>query len=273
VAFGIAAFWLLLFRSGRAASMRGSVGLGAAFGALLLINPAPLSMLPAALWFLVAHHADARAKARAGISFMIAAFLVCLPWLVRNQRELGAFTLRTNLGIELNIGNNDLARGYPTMSLHPSTNADEYLRYRALGEVPYAAWAMHQAKNWILEHPLRFVVLTVHRAQLVWFGEPPPIDPREEPGVVAASDMKSWIKWVAHMLGGALCLFGAWRLARARTEGRYLLAVLMLFPVPYYLTHTMERYRFPIEPLIVFMVAWLVIRCSDRWRSPRSRLL
>lgn len=269
VAFGIAAFLLALFRWGRGASILRAGALGATFGALLLVNPAPVTLGPVALWFLAAQPARWSARALACVSFSAAAFLVCLPWLARNQRELGAFSLRTNLGIELNVGNNDLARGYPVMSLHPSMNAPEFVRYRGMGEVPYAAWAMQQAQTWALEHPSRFVLLTLRRAQLFWFGEPPTVDPRQEPGVVAASDLKSWIKWIAHFLGGVLCLFGAWRRARENAPARYLLAVLLLFPAPYYLTHSMERYRFPIEPLIVFMAAWLVVRWSDRWRSRR----
>jgi hypothetical protein len=175
------------------------------------------------------------------------------------------------LGVELHVGNNDLAQGYPVMSLHPSSNGEEFLRYRALGEVPYAAWAMHEATTWMSSHPLGFAGLTLRRVLLVWFGELPTSDPRTEPGVVAARDPKSWIKWLAHCAAGIACLFGAWCFARERTEGRYLLAILLLFPAPYYLTHTLERYRFPIEPLIVFVAAWLVVRGSDRWKNRSTR--
>jgi 4-amino-4-deoxy-L-arabinose transferase-like glycosyltransferase len=267
VAFGIALFVFLLLRFGRSGSIARWAGLGALFGALLLVNPAPMSLGVVALWFLAAHRPDRRSAVRAGVAFTAAAFFVCLPWLIRNQRAVGAFNLRTNLGVEMDVGNNDLAQGYPVMSRHPSSNADEFRRYREMGEVPYAALDMRRAKDWIWAHPARFALLTLHRIQLVWFGEPPTTDPREEPGVVAARDAKSWIKWIAHLAGGVLGLYGAWRLARVQRDGRYLLAILLLFPAPYYLTHTLERYRFPIEPLIVFMVAWLAQRGYDRWNT------
>jgi 4-amino-4-deoxy-L-arabinose transferase-like glycosyltransferase len=271
VAFGIAAFLFLVLRYGRRPSNVAPSALGAAFGALLLLNPAPVSMFPVAIAWLAAHRASWSARWSAAASFSAAAFLVCLPWLARNRHEVGAFSLRTNLGVEMNVGNNDLAHGYPVMSFHPSTNAEEFQRYREIGEVPYAAEAMRAAKAWILAHPLRFAALTLHRVQLFWLGEPPPIDPREEPGVVAAHDPKSWIKWIAHLLAGITCLYGSWRFARERPEGKYLFAALMLFPAPYYLTHTMERYRFPIEPLIVLTASWLLVRWIDRWRAGRSR--
>jgi hypothetical protein len=237
---------------------------------LLLVNPAPASMFPVAILVLVARFHTWSARVRTALAFSAAAFLVCLPWLARNQRAVGAFSLRTNLGVELNVGNNDLARGYPVMSVHPSTNGDAFRRYRSIGEAAYARETMTRAKEWTLAHPWRFAVLTLHRAQLFWLGEPPTIDPRVEPGVVAARDPKSWIKWIAHAGAGLACLVGAWLFARERGEGRWLLAVLMLFPAPYYLTHTMERYRFPIEPLIVLAATWLAVRWFDRRRDRSS---
>ena len=267
VAFGITAFLYVLFRFGRAPSLLASAAIGAAFGVLLLLNPAPASMFPVAVLALVARVPTWSARWRTALAFAAAAFLVCLPWLARNRRAVGAFSLRTNLGIEMRVGNNDLARGYPVMSVHPSTNGDEFRRYRSIGEAAYARESMSRAMDWMSAHPVRFVLLTQHRAQLFWVGEPPTIDPRVEPGVIAARDPKSWIKWIAHAAAGLACLAGAWRFARERIEGRYLLAVLMLFPAPYYLTHTMERYRFPIEPLIVFTAVWLVVRWIDGRRD------
>jgi 4-amino-4-deoxy-L-arabinose transferase-like glycosyltransferase len=281
VAFGISAFVFALFHYGGSPALRGRspalressptlarcLALGAAFGALMLLNPAPVSLAPVAIVWLASRERTWSARVRDAAAFTAAAFLVCLPWLARNERELGAFALRTNLGVELRAGNNDLANGYVQMSLHPSSDAAEFVRYREMGEVPYCAWALGAAKEWIRAHPLRFAVLTLHRVQLFWIGEPPPFDPRRELDRTPAADPRSWIKWLAHMAAGVLCLLGAYRLARARTEGRYLLAILLLFPGPYYLTHVIERYRFPIEPLIVLMVAYLCVRWFGKRRA------
>jgi 4-amino-4-deoxy-L-arabinose transferase-like glycosyltransferase len=272
VAFGIAAFVFVLFRYGRAPTLVRCLALGAAFGALMLLNPAPVSLAPVAIGWLASRESSWSLRVRDGAAFTLAAFLVCLPWLVRNERALGAFALRTNLGVELRAGNNDHANGYVQMDMHPSSDATEFLRYLEAGEVPYCAWAMREAKHWIVEHPLRFTVLTLHRAQLFWLGEPPTIDPRRDQGRTPASDPKSWIKWLAHLAAGVLCLAGAWALSRRNTAGRYLLAMLVLFPAPYYFTHVIERYRFPIEPLIVLMAAYLCVRFLDRRRGLPSTI-
>ncbi len=41
----------------------------------------------------------------------------------------------------------------------------------------------------------------------------------------------------------------------------------MLFPLAYYVTHVSERYRFPLEPLLVFLDVWLVLAVLARWRD------
>jgi hypothetical protein len=38
-----------------------------------------------------------------------------------------------------------------------------------------------------------------------------------------------------------------------------------LYPLVYYATHVIERYRSPLEPLVTFAVAALALRIIDRW--------
>jgi 4-amino-4-deoxy-L-arabinose transferase-like glycosyltransferase len=269
IAFALVGFVFLLFRNGFCAPIRRCFAFGLLFGVVLWINPAPVSIVPAVLAMLVIGRRSWRTRAAACAAFSGAVLLVCLPWMWRNQREIGSFSMRANLGIEMMAGNNDQADGYHQQSLHPGHNPELFLRYRELGEVGYASWAMSQARAWIEANPLRFLDLTLHRVQIFWFGENPYVDPRLDHGMRAYQDPKSWIKWAQHLSAGLLCLVGAlWYASRSRA-GRILLAILLLFPVPYYLTHFLERYRFPIEPLIVFSCAWLAIHSLDAFRAWR----
>jgi len=55
-------------------------------------------------------------------------------------------------------------------------------------------------------------------------------------------------------------------LYRDRRGGFWLIAgSIGLYPVVYYTTHVIERYRSPLEPLVTFAVAALAIRVIDRW--------
>ena len=63
--------------------------------------------------------------------FALLALLVCSPWMLRNQRELGTLGLRSNLGVELYVGNNDVANGRHQTPYHPSQTAHETERMLA----------------------------------------------------------------------------------------------------------------------------------------------
>jgi hypothetical protein len=189
--------------------------------------------------------------------FALAAFALVLPWMARNASEVGAFALRTNLAVELRVGNSDAASGHYRRELHPSDSPAEFLRYRELGEARYARWARGEALEWIGAHPLGFLSLSAARAAAWCFGEPPWSDPREDHGRTARADWKSWAKWLVHLATGVAGLAGALAWARARRAPRPILSLVVLVPPVYCMTHVMERYRFPIEPLLVLCAAWL----------------
>ena len=270
VAFALTAFLLLAFRAGRDPTPRAAALLGLGFGALMMVNPAPATIAPVlAAWWCFGRGRLARG-ARATLAFGAAALVACLPWIARNQRELGAATLRTNLGVEAMVGNNDRADGYFQGPLHPSYDPARFRRYLEVGEVAYAREALAEARAWALADPVRFVALSLRRARIFWFGDWPPSDPRREAGLAPADDPKSWVKWATHLASGLACLAGAVVLARRRVEGRALLAILALFPLPYYLTHFLERYRFPIEPVVVLLAAVALLAVVDRLRRARA---
>ena len=165
------------------------------------------------------------------------------------------------------VGNNDVATGYFQTSLHPSYAGHEFLRYRELGEVAYNAEAKQRALDWMHAHPLGFATLALRRMQIYWLGDPPPFDPRREGGLEPARDPKSWVKWIQHGGAGTLCLIGLWILVRRNRSAWSIAAMVLLFPLPYYLTHVLERYRFPSEPLIVLCASAAVLAWIDRRRS------
>lgn len=277
-AFALTAFSCALFRFGRGARPSRAALLGAGFGVALYVNPAPLALAPVIAWVLASRAAnDASARSGAAIltgigAFALAAFAVVLPWLVRNERALGAFSLRTNLGVELAVGNSDGADGHYQPRAHPSFHAAEFARYRELGEVRYAAVRMSEFREWLAQHPARFAQLCMRRAVLFWYGVAPPHDPRQEDGLHAADDPKSWIKWMQHAAVGLLALCGALIVCARRAEGRWVVAILLLFPLVYYATHMMERYRFPLEPLLVLLTSVTLLAIVDRVRARFTRV-
>jgi 4-amino-4-deoxy-L-arabinose transferase-like glycosyltransferase len=268
VAFGVATFALAWVRALEAPSSRRLAATGLGFGALLFLNPAPGS------WFLaVAASAWSAWRERAACVkrlalFAALAFVVVLPWMVRNARVIGTPSLRANLGVEMRLGNNDTSTGRPVpFRYHPSHVPEELALYRELGEKAYAENCLGRASDWIAAHPGRFAVLCLRRLQFFWVGDPPIFDARRAADLEARSDWKAWVKFAAFALAGLGALFAAWRLDLARPQKTFLLLGLALYGLPYFFTHVSERYRFPIDPLIVWLDAWLVVHALERRKA------
>ncbi len=265
VAAALVAFLVLLLRAGRQASPKQTAGVGAAYGVLVFLNPAPLAILPAVLWFLAPRGALRPVLLRLGI-FVGVALLLCMPWLVRNKVVLGSFSLRPNLGVELSVGNNHLADGRFVPAYHPS-KSPRFERYQEIGEAAYGWEALDEALAWIGANKARFVQLSLHRAKVFWLGEIPTQDSRRSAELTAGEDPQAWIKWLTNLITGAVALVAVVAFCRRSADRLLLVGVVMLFPLVYYVTHVSERYRFPLEPLLVFLDVWLVLAVWSRWRD------
>ena len=278
VAFGITACLVALLAWGR--GWGGLVGSGLCFGALLLLNPAPVAMLPGIwLWIALGPASGpertpgaarptwlarlAQGAPRAAV-YTAAALAVCVPWMLRNNEVLGTLVLRPNFGVELRLGNHDEASGRPLpFRYHPSHVEAERALYVELGEAGYGSENTARALDWIRSHPGRFAALTARRIGLFWWGELPTADGRASAGVGAGNDPASWVKFLVYSLtgvGALVALAVLWRRGGLAPEHAFLLILaLVCFGGPYYLTHVSERYRFPIDPLLVLLDAWLVL--------------
>ncbi len=269
VACGLAAFLVVLAGPG---GKRGAARSGLAFGALLFLNPAPLAVLPALLYWLWRRAGSAREAARHAGLFALLALAVCLPWMARNRAVLDTWALRPNFGVELRIGNHDGANGRPVpFRYHPSHVPAELELYRELGEAGYGRENTQRALGWIRAHPGGFLELCLRRARYFWLGELPSEDQRRAGEIEPVGDWNSWIKFSC-FLGAALLAAGGLVVMRPAAGTRaFLILTLLCFGAPYYVTHVSERYRFPIDPVLLFLDACLVVWAAERLRRrPRA---
>ena len=261
VCWGVTAFLVVLLARGP--DPRGAAVSGLAYGALLFLNPAPIGCLPAiGAWFVLKRGKRGLASTAA---FVAAAVLVCLPWMLRNLRVLDTLQLRPNFGAELHMGNHDGVHGRPVpWETHPSHVESERALYLEHGEAGFGHEGMRRARAWIAANPGRFAALTLRRVQLFWVGELPSSDPRRSGDVSPAADPASWFKWACFALVGLAALIALARMPLARAERVLLAGSLLLFGTPYYVTFVSERYRFPVDAVLVLLSAWLVLRLLGR---------
>ena len=220
--------------------------MGLCGGVTMLVNPSFSLVLLAIYCWTVAR---SRASWRPGpaIAFVIA-LLLFAPWPVRNARVLHAFIpLRSNLGFELWKGNRPGATSIDDAKLYPVFNRPEYDSYSSKGEVAFMRDKSTAAKQYIRAHPATFARLSAERFVRYWTGTG-----ATDPSILLASFA---------VLTTLLALPGLWWLVKA---GRGDLAVLfslplLLFPLPYYVTHCELRFRLVIEPVTTLLSAYAIV--------------
>ena len=218
------------------------VGAGFAFHLQPVLLLVVLGYLAFELWW----GRDARRWVRAGV-VVLAALLVCVPWAWRNYTKLhGVFFIRSNLGLELLVGNHpgavaDIDDMLPSVyPLHPRSSVAQAVRVREMGEVAFMRAAGAEARAWIVANPGEYARLSAKRA------------------------LAFWTRWnndalyaIPATLATLLGILGAVRLLRglAVAERAVLLIPLLTFPLVYYFVDYLPRYRIPVMWIMYLFAA------------------
>jgi hypothetical protein len=125
-----------------------------------------------------------------------------------------------------------------------------------MGEVAYTRDKTAQAWDYIRAHPAIFLRLTLRRCFRFWSGT----------GSAGAPLIYELHALLTSLLGFAGLAF----LYRNRSRAFAVLMALplLLFPIPYYITHAEFRYRLNIDPLLTLLAAYAVTQLATRW--PRT---
>jgi len=229
---------------------------GLLWGLTLMTSPALLPVMPFLLgWLAWRSKKLTWAAVAAG-----AALLCCVPWTIRNYRQLHAFVpLRSVVGLTLWLGNHDQSRGEWPGRLHPIDNSVERDRYIELGEMAYMREKKEEALQFMAEHPWDEARACWYRAVAMWSGG-------------AAHPMDAFVDTDSRTLRGILlfnvlaslgALAGAVLLFRQHSAYAFpLTAFAAVFPAIYYLTLASARYRHPMDPVLLLLSAVALVGCS-----------
>jgi 4-amino-4-deoxy-L-arabinose transferase-like glycosyltransferase len=240
---------------------------GILYGVTALSNPSILSVFPfllfSALW---------RVR-RTGGRWLIYGLLptfaliaVVAPWVLRNQRVMHAASpIRDGFWLEFWAGNNgDTSESNPARA-HPASNPVEMQRFEAEGETAYLAHKHSMAMSYVRRNALLFADVSLRRAVRFWTGfwsfRPSYLqsEPLDLPNVFFCTCIT------------VLMLRGIWSWWR-EDQGYAIPYVILLivFPLPYYLTHSSMDYRQPIEPQIVILASIGILGIRARTVSANS---
>jgi len=193
------------------------------------------------------------------VTTLAVCFLVISPWLVRNRVVMGKWVfLRDNFGFEFALGNYHLSFGRGWAGHHPSVNPREFDFYRNLGELGYIQKNTQEATQFVRQYPGEFLELCAKRSMYFWDGSA-----MQYRGPVAWY----WLPW-SFVLFSFLLLPALLITRRLKMPYWWMLfGVLLIYPVPYYLTHPPIRYRHMIEPEMVLLFAFAAVEGVARLRA------
>lgn len=226
------------------------LGYGALWGVGAMINPSLLAVLPfLALWAIWPLRVRLRDATKLSlVSGLI--FVACIaPWTVRNYVVFHRFIpLRSNFGLEWWLENHS---ELPDRSLHPANYLPERDKYVRMTEIPYMDEKEREASQFVRTHPAAAAEFVLHRFVYTW------LDISESPeDLWPTIPLFLKVLIVANCTFTLLALLGALLALRSQSPAASpLAAVLLIYPLVFYITHSELRYRFPIDSLmLVFAV-------------------
>jgi len=241
------------------------LGWGALYGVTALSNPAVLATLPfllmLAIWRL---RNSGRCWLLNSALTVFAVLAVLTPWTVRNYRALGIICpVRDNFWLEAYAENS----GDPSLnpvSPHPASNPVELQKYLSMGEPAYMAEKHTLTIEYLHQHPDFIFYKTLRRTFYYWTGywSFSADELRREP--YSPGNVFYCCCITLLMLRG---IRRFWRWNRAALWPY--LALISIFPLPYYLTMPLMDYRQPIEPAVIVLVVSGVLP----WRRIQLRRL
>ncbi len=247
---------------------RNWIGYGLLWGFTLMTNPTLLSGLPLFLGWL-AYRAHQRGEdwiLRPAMAVGMIA-LCCAPWTIRNYEVFHRFVpLRSVLGLQLWLGNNDAYRTYFPGYLHPIDNTAERNQYIRVGEIDYMHGKLGEAVDWMTAHPGRVVKLSLRRFVGIWTGSLTPVKDFETHDSILVRFL-----FLSNFLAGIGALAGVIILWARRNRYAFPAAVLpVVFPFAFYLTQALLRYRHPIDPIVMLLTAAALAELFRARRLPSA---
>lgn len=243
---------------------------GLLWGFALLTNPAGALLFPVLLAWAAYRACDRERVAAWLVRPALAAglaLLCCLPWTIRNYVQFHKLIpLRSNFAFELYIGNNENYDDQHRFRPGAITQDREIVRYLHMGETAFMKEEKRKAVAFIVEHPRIELWLISQRFVDFWAGTATPL------AAIRQAD-SLWLRLIL-LCNDAAPLFAflgiVVLLATKNVYALPVVAIPMIFPLLYYVTHTSLRYRHPIDPIVLLLAA-IGVHGVCRWYARKFR--
>src|ERR1700676_260101 len=233
-------------------------GYGLLWGFTALVNPTICILLPFLLaWIVFGRWRAQQPSATLVLRTVLLFVLTLLPWTIRNYYAVDGFVfVKSNFGLEFWLGNNPAVKQVVSPDLHPMSSYMERVQLILSGEPNYNRMKQKQAMAYIRSHPRTFLKNVRDRVVDNWAAT---YDSKVDPWIPMLHLSKADV-WFCSVFS-VLSLAGMILALRANFMDSLPLAIsLLLFPIPYYMTHTVLRDRHPIDPFLAIFTMYALFR-------------
>jgi len=227
---------------------------GFLWGIALMFNATLAGLFPfLAGWLVYRARVQKREWFKNAAAAVAVIVLCCVPWTIRNYRVFHQFVpLRSVLGLQLWLGNNDQTQDVFRGDLHPIYDSAEREKYISMGEIAYMQQKKQEAIAYMLSHPAREAHLIAYRAISTWSGGTP--YPLED--FLGTPSLRFRAVLAFNVIAALGTLGGIIVLLRQRSQFAFPVAAFpLVYPWAYYLTLALPRYRLPIDPIVMLLLA------------------
>jgi Dolichyl-phosphate-mannose-protein mannosyltransferase len=239
---------------------------GLLWGLALMTNPALASLLPFLLgwaaWQLIRVRQGLRRVPALVALALLTTASCCTPWTVRNYLTFHRLVpLRSNFPFALWLAHNRVWDPRSSWTARVTAYEQDAL-YKRLGENAFMQEKWTRALTFIRTHPQLEVDLFARRFVDFWAGIDSPVEHFMK--AEAAGDQIVLVANSLIALGTAGGLVVIWI---KRRDYAFLLSPFpVVFPWVYYATQPFLRYRLPIDPILMLLIALAASALVHRWR-------
>ena len=254
-------FWLTV-RAAESRSWRYELGLGTVAGLIAVTNPSLLSFLPVSLiWIFWRRRHSRSGWLRPALLVGVTILVIVAPWAIRNRFAFHRWVfLRSNFGAEFYLRNKHAMTQEEWLRGHPAINWYEGNAYRQLGEIAYNHDRMEQALRTVREYPGEFAKVSLLRMVEFWTGSLP----------TGYGEDAFWRHLYLPL--SVLGLAGVVLAIARGTPARWLyFGVVAVYPLVFYFTQPLTRYRFPMEPVLLLLASFAICECWS-WATAQKSL-
>lgn len=187
--------------------------------------------------------------------------IVCiLPWTIRNFVVFDTFVpIKSALGRNLLEGNHPYSTGViHNFDFEKVFSTEEFKSLEQLDAVSVDKVMFKKAVSFIQEDPMNFIRSTLKRIYYFWsFTNPYRETPHDDLRIITYGPV---------FILAVICILFTKRPWR---ESSLILSLFLSYPLPYYIAHvSINRYKYLMEPFLIILASYVVIRLSKSLKSP-----